>query len=154
MEAFIFSTLETEQRLPQILRNFINFLMLTLVRLLLEFLKVLASVRFFEFIHQKYNFHFLLPFTVQFFVLMNYHGSVFDFLQFQAVFRIKTEETKMFAFSKIHTQESTVFTDVTNPFHFIIFLMYHQSTLISMHFLAQKHVFLKFLQTLVTESEK
>ena len=32
--------------------------------------------------------------------------------------------------------------------------MYHQNILISMNFLAQMHGFLKFLQPLVTESEK
>ena len=43
MEAFNFSTLETKQRLPQILRYFINFLRFTLVRSLLDLVRLLIS---------------------------------------------------------------------------------------------------------------
>ena len=39
------------------------------------------------------------------------------------------------------------------PTHFIIFFMNHQSSLIPMNFLAQRHVYLKFQQSLVTECE-
>ena len=52
---------------------------------------------------QKYKSHSLPPFTVQLFVFMNYHGSVNDFLQSKTILRITTEETKIFAFLKIHT---------------------------------------------------
>ena len=52
---------------------------------------------------QKYKSHSLPPFTVQLFDLMKYHGSVNDFIQFKTILRITTEETKIFAFSKIHT---------------------------------------------------
>ena len=65
---------------------------------------------------------------------------------------MKTVETKILTFSKMHTKESGTFhsCDQLIP---LFFLMYHQSSLISMNFLAQRHVYLKFQQSLVTECE-
>ena len=62
MEPFNFSTFETKQRLPQILRNFINFLRFTLVRSLHDLVRLLISqvnVRFDHFWRFQLQWDFL-----------------------------------------------------------------------------------------------
>ena len=61
---------------------------------------------------------FFQPFSVQLIVLMTYHGSAINFLQFKTVFRTKTEETKILTFSKTIPRNSPFFAVVIDLFHY------------------------------------